>query len=119
MGEKRFDARGFYESLNATVRARDVTWKQVGRETGVSQSTLSRMALGRNPDAASLAALSAWAGLNASDFVAGPKRKAEPLAMVSKLFREDPNLDDQAATALEAIVRAAYDQFRAQSSQKR
>jgi transcriptional regulator with XRE-family HTH domain len=112
MAEKRFDARGFYEALNTTVTARDVTWKQVGQDTGVSASTLSRMSIGRVPDAASLASLSAWAGLNAGDFVGAPRRQMEPLAMVGKLFREDPNLDDQAAKTLEAIVRSAYDQVR-------
>ena len=112
MAEKSFDARGFYESLATTVTARDVTWKQVGQETGVSASTLSRMAIGRVPDAASVASLSHWAGLNAGDFVGAPRRRMESLAMVGKLFREDPNLDDQAAKTLEAIVRSAYDQVR-------
>ena len=112
MAGKRFDARGFYEALSTTVTARDVTWKQVGQETGVSASTLSRMAIGRVPDAASVAALSAWAGLNAGDFVAMPRRKMEPLAMVGKLFREDPNLDDDAVQTLEAIVRTTYDRVR-------
>ena len=114
MGQKKFDAQGFYEALSATVAARAVTWKQVGQVTGVSQSTLSRMASGRVPDAASVAALSAWAGLNASDFVAAPRGETESLAMVSKLFRNDPHLDEHSVQALEAIVRAAYDQFRNQ-----
>ena len=112
MGEKRFDASGFYQALSTTVTARDVTWKQVGQETGVSASTLSRMAVGRVPDAASVAALSSWAGLNAGDFVAMPRRQMEPLAMVGKLFREDPSLDDDAVQTLEAIVRTTYERLR-------
>jgi transcriptional regulator with XRE-family HTH domain len=112
MAEKRFDARGFYEALSTTVTARDLTWKQVSQDTGVSASTLSRMAIGRVPDAASVAALSAWAGLNTGDFVAVARRRMEPLAMVGKLFREDPNLDDEGVKTLEAIVRTTYERVR-------
>ena len=38
--------------------------------------------------------------------------KAEPLALVGKLLREDKNLDAQGADALEAIIHAAYNQLR-------
>lgn len=109
---KGFDANAFFDALSTTVDLRGVTWKQVGAETGVSASTLSRMAGGRKPDAASLTSLAAWAGLNPTDFVAGAKMSAEPLALVGKLLREDPNLDRQGAEALEAIIKAAYDRFR-------
>jgi hypothetical protein len=72
------------------------------------------MAQGRRPDAASLAALSAWAGLNPSDFVDAPYRAAqpEPMAQISSLLRADPALDVEAAEAVEAIVRAAYQRLR-------
>jgi len=69
-----FDLVGFYAALNRAREACDVTWKQIGRETGVSQTTMSRMKLGRCPDAASLAALSAWAGINPANYSPAPKR---------------------------------------------
>ena len=49
-----FDFDAFYGALSATVAVRDTSWKKVSEETGVSQSTLSRMSKGRRPDAASL-----------------------------------------------------------------
>ena len=67
------------------------------------------------PDAASLAALSAWAGLNPSDFVDAPFNKGsrpEAIAQISTLLRTDPNLDAQSAEAVEAIVKAAYERLR-------
>jgi len=108
---KGFDSEGFYNVLATTVKTKMITWKQVSSETGVSASTLTRMAQGRHPDAASLAALSAWAGINPGDFVQIPGRKAspEPLAALTALFRADPRLKPASAKALEAIVRAAYD----------
>jgi transcriptional regulator with XRE-family HTH domain len=112
--DKGFDGDAFYRALEATVAARSKNWKQVAAETGVSASTLTRMSHGRKPDAASLAALSAWAGLNPSDFVQAPYKAAHPEAMaqISTLLRADPNLDADGAEAVEAIVRAAYQRLR-------
>lgn len=114
MQNKGFDGNAFYGALEATVAARAVPWKQVALETGVGASTLTRMAQGKKPDAASLAALAAWAGLNPTDFVNAPYKtpRPEPMAQISMLLRSDPKLDEQGAEAVEAIVRAAYEQLR-------
>ena len=111
-----FDFDAFYKALSATVAARDVSWKTVSDETGVSQSTLSRMSKGRQPDAASLTALSAWSGINPVDFTLAPKNDPEPVAMMSRLLRADPNLDENGADAIEAIIKAAYDRLKRPSS---
>lgn len=111
---KGFDPEAFYSALATTVTARQMKWKQVSNQTGVSPSTLTRMAQGRQPDAASLAALSAWAGINPADFVQLPGRKApsEPLVAISALLRADPKLKREAVNALEAIIQAAYEKLR-------
>src|ERR1700687_185297 len=103
--DKGFNGDAFYRALETTVTARSTTWKQVAAETGVSASTLTRMAQGRKPDAASLAVLSAWAGLNPSDFVQAPYKALRPEAMaqISSLLRGDPNLDAEGAETVEAI----------------
>ncbi len=111
---KGFDGDAFYRALEASVNSKNKTWKEVAEETGISASTLTRMAQGRRPDAASLAALSAWAGLNPSDFVtaAYATRRRESISQISTLLRSDPNLDSRSAEAVEAIVRAAYERLR-------
>ena len=108
----RFDFAAFYRALSATVAARDTNWKTVSEQTGVSQSTLSRMSKGRQPDAASLTGLAAWSGINPVEFTAAPKSRPEPIAMVSRLLRQDPDLDDASADALEAIIKTAYDNLK-------
>jgi transcriptional regulator with XRE-family HTH domain len=108
MDNKGFDADGFYRALAATVTARGANWKQVSEDTGVSTSTLSRMATGRQPDAASLTALAAWSGLDPTEFTSVARRTAEPIALVVKLLRQDPKLDKDAADSLEAILKTAY-----------
>ena len=64
-----FDAGAFYEALDGARMARTMTWKQVAGETGVSASTLTRMAQGKRPDVDGLAALVAWSGLDADDYL--------------------------------------------------
>ena len=111
-----FDFAAFYKALSATVAARDISWKAVSELTGVSQSTLSRMSRGRQPDAGSLTALSAWSGVNPVDFTTAPKNDPEAVAKVSRLLRADPNLDEDDADALEAIISTAYERLKRPSS---
>jgi transcriptional regulator with XRE-family HTH domain len=110
---KGFNARAFYEVLSSVVEARLVTWRQVARETGITPSTLTRMGQGRQADAASLAALSAWAGINPADFVGQQTESArsDSLVVISRALRADPGLQPEAAKALEDIMRIAYDRF--------
>jgi len=117
---KGFDSTSFYAAIATTVEARKITWKQVSSETGVGASTLTRMAQGRHPDASSLAALSAWAGINPGDFVDVPRKKDSPEALtaITTLLRADPRLKPEAAEALEVIVRAAYGKFTEKSDGK-
>ena len=111
-----FDFDAYYRALSATVAARDISWKKVSEQTGVSQSTLSRMSKGRHPDAASLTALAAWSGINPVDFTSAQKHDPEPVVTVSRLLRADPNLDEPSAEALAAIITTAYERLRRQST---
>ena len=110
-----FDAAGFYAALDATRQARKLNWKQVAGASGVSASTLTRMAQGKRPDVDGLAALCAWSGLDADDFVradGAQRAEAEPLAMVSTYFRSDRNLTPEAADAMDEIIRVTYERLR-------
>lgn len=110
--KQEFDAAGFFSALERSVRARNVTWKEVSNDTGVSQTTLTRMGQGRRPDAASLAALSAWAGLNPANYVprqfSNRRAEGQTLEQVALLFRQDAQLSDDSRRKLEVIVESAY-----------
>ena len=119
--KKGFDAEAFYNALAQVVQARKVSWRRVARETGVSSAALTHMAQGRGPDAAGLAALSAWAGLNPADFVETliervekrtMKPRSESLTAISSLLRADPDLHPEEVEALEQIIRLAYNRFK-------
>jgi len=105
-----FNVSAFFEVIAEVVAARNISWKALAKDVGVSPSTLSRRGRGRCPDAATLAALSAWAGLNPADFVvaSNQRRTANPLAAISGVLRSDPSLAPAAVQALETIIRVAY-----------
>ncbi len=109
-----FDTGAFYAALDGVRQAKRLHWKQVASESGVSASTLTRMAQGKRPDVDGLAALCAWSGLNADDYVrTDAERPApEPLAMISTYLRSDRNLSPEAATALEEVLKITYERLR-------
>jgi transcriptional regulator with XRE-family HTH domain len=110
-----FDADGFYAALDSVRQARHLNWKQVAGESGVSASTLTRMAQGKRPDVDGLAALVAWSGLDADDYVRSEDERRpepEPLAMISTYLRSDRNLSPEAATALDEMIKATYQRLR-------
>jgi transcriptional regulator with XRE-family HTH domain len=110
---RSFDNEGFFAALDSAREARGLTWKQLASEAGISASTLSRIGQGRRPDVDSLAALLTWAGLPAEDFIVGDaETKTDPLAEISVLLRRDPNLSDQAAAAIDELVKATYRRLR-------
>jgi transcriptional regulator with XRE-family HTH domain len=115
MAEKleTFALENFYEAIDATRVARGLAWKDVAAESGVSASTLTRMAQGRRPDVDSLAALAAWSDLDTNDFLKpNAKRKSEPLARISTYLKSDRHLTAANANALDQVIRALYEQFR-------
>lgn len=122
MNKEDFDADAFYEALEREVRSRSASWRQVSGDTGVNATTLTRMSQGRRPDAASLAALSAWAGLNPAEFFQQDpsiaKPQAQTLNKVSLLFRQDPSLSEDARKTLENILETAYSNLRTKEAKK-
>lgn len=111
----QFDVSALYSALDSERMARDLNWKEVSAESGVSASTLTRLSKGRRPDVDSLAALTTWLGIPADRFMASRERAfgvASPLTQIASLIRDDPNLNPDAAVALEELVKATYARLR-------
>ena len=87
-----------------------------GGRGSVNASTLTRISQGKRPDVDSLAALAAWSGLNVDRFIRGRsvKEDPEPLAIISSCIRSDPQLNSDAAVALDQMVKAAHRSMRNQ-----
>lgn len=115
MSNNRFDAEGFYSALDSARQTRRLTWKQVASQAGVAASTLTRMGQGKRPDVDGLAALAIWSQLDVSKFYRSNEetiRKVEPLAEITALLRADRNLSGEGATALENMIKSAYEHLR-------
>jgi transcriptional regulator with XRE-family HTH domain len=113
MPKGQFDAEAFYAALDSQRQSKRLTWKKVAEEARVSASTLTRMAQGKRPDVDSMAALLAWSGLKADMFIRGESTsEADPLTQITTYLRADPHLSSEAATALEVVIKTAYERLR-------
>lgn len=109
--ERGFDTPAFVAAIDAQRQSRSLNWRQVADEAGISASTLTRMLQGRRPDVDGLAALLSWSGLSGNDYLRGQPGQADTLAKISTFLRNDPKLTPQAASALERIIAAAYEEM--------
>lgn len=108
-----FDNEKFYAALDACRAGRGLTWKQVAQESGVSASTLTRMAQGKRPDVDGLAALLAWGELQADSFMETPSEpNVDPLTQMTLLVRGDGRLSSENKTMIEGVLRAVYGSVR-------
>lgn len=116
MSKMEFRGDAFFAALESTRSARDLNWKQVAQESGVSASTLTRMAQGKRPDVDSLAALVKWSGLSADPFVGfeGPG-SVEPLSQITNLLYSDSTLSEESRETMVDMIAAAYARSRRSS----
>lgn len=115
MLNEHFDTEAFYAAIDAQRQAKKLTWKQVAAQTGVSASTLTRLAQGRRPDVDGLAALLMWSGLDINAFINPQEKKnsePETLTMISTYLRSDPHLSPESAKALDELIKATYHHLR-------
>lgn len=116
MPKVNFDCERFYSALDSHRISRRMTWKQIAEQSGVSASTLTRMAQGRRPDVDSLASLMSWSGESADKFLLSPDAASQPaadtLANVAAQFRADPSLSREAKQAIETTLKVLYEHFR-------
>ena len=112
----RFDVDALHAAMDSQRRSRRLAWKDVAAESGVSASTLTRLSQGRQPDVNSLAALTAWLGMSADNFMRSGQvaqfGAASPLAQISSIIHRDPNLSPEGSAALEELIRATYARLR-------
>jgi len=111
----QFDVGALHAALDGERIVRRLTWKDVSGESGVSASTLTRLSQGKRPDVDSLTALTHWMGVSADSFMGITQKGfggASPLAQISSILRDDPNLSKDAATALDELVKSTYARLR-------
>lgn len=119
MPEARLDVRALHAALDHTRRSKDMSWRAVAGEAGVSPSTLTRLGQLKRPDVDSFGALVQWLGIDAQSFLREPsgrsrksEQDSEPIAFISSYLRARKELSPSSAEALEDILRAAYNSLK-------
>lgn len=110
------DVQALYATLDRERQRRGVSWREVGRQTGVSASSLSRMGTsGSRPDVDAFASLVRWLGASADEFLRSdedePEHELSPPAAFAAFLRARKELSPQSIEALEAIMAAAYERL--------
>lgn len=111
MSRSEFRLEPFYQALDRERIARNLNWKQVAEQSGVSASTFSRMAQGKRPDVDSLSSLLTWSGLSADNFIGASRTMVpltEPLHQITSVLHADRNLSDDGRETMIDMITAAY-----------
>jgi len=108
-----------HAALDAARTEKELSWRQMAKEIGVSASTVSRMANGLKPDVTAFAAMTTWLRIPAETFYVTSKQdtqKEEPelVASLVPLLRARRDLTEGDVAYLEEVIGVAARRFRAE-----
>jgi transcriptional regulator with XRE-family HTH domain len=114
MAEGQLQIDVLVAALDARRREKNLSWRDLAKEAGVSPSTLTRMQQGKRPDVDTFGALVAWLKMPAEHFLglSKPRAQASGVVQVSTLLKGKKELSTEAAAALDEILHAAFKLFK-------
>lgn len=120
MTRPRLDVAALHAALDRERRSRGLSWRDVAGETGVSAATLSRLAQGKRPDVDGFAALVAWLGLSADEFLRpgrpphleATREHSSAPAAISAYLRGRQELAPEVVAVLEEVIASAHAHLR-------
>ncbi|MCL4230988.1 MAG: helix-turn-helix domain-containing protein [Dehalococcoidia bacterium] len=108
-----------YSALDAVRTERDLSWRSLAREIGVSPSLLSRIGNGLKPDADGFATIVAWLKLPAEQFFVDEDGGAESeaaqpdlMAQLVPLLRARKDLSETDMDYLQKVFAATVEHVR-------
>jgi transcriptional regulator with XRE-family HTH domain len=110
MTKKVLQLEALVAALDSERQAKEISWRQLASEAGVSASTLTRMQQGKSPDVNTFSALTTWLNIPAEHFYAesgAAPTQNDPMALVSTLLRSNKKMSPKAVKALTELVNAA------------
>ncbi len=114
------DTQALYRAVDTARIARGASWRDVGRESRVSVSSLSRMGRGHRLSIANTVRVLQWARLDVTPFLGGlptqaldsrearASQYAKTVALVLRVLKADPNLTIAQAEVMAETVRVLY-----------
>ena len=113
MPQNQINVDALIAALDSERRAKDLSWRQLAKDAGVSPSTLTRMQQGKSPDVNTFTSLTRWLNTPAERFYAddtaiSTAQAEDPMAVVSTLLRGKKKMNPKALAALQELVNAAF-----------
>lgn len=107
-----------YSALDAARQERQLSWRTLAGEVGVSPSLLSRLGNGLKPDANGFATIIAWLRLPAEDFFEHEgqreiEREPDLMAQLAPLLRARKDLSETDVKYLQQVIYATIERARA------
>ncbi|WUD29812.1 helix-turn-helix domain-containing protein [Lentzea sp. NBC_00516] len=126
--QDRVDVARLRAALDAERRTREISWRQLAQQAGISPSLLSRMQNGSKPDIESFAALVQWLKVPAENFMTnavtesgrGNAKEGEAgfEAKFALLLRSDGEFTPEDQTHLQSLVESTAKYLRERRSSK-
>jgi transcriptional regulator with XRE-family HTH domain len=118
----RLDTEALYAALDAQRQGRDLSWRQLAKEVGVSPSTMTRLAQGQRPDVDAFAALVQWLGQPADTFLLSgsmvPLEDPDLVAQIAPVLRGRRDIDEADARYLEELIKVGSKGLRTKMNYK-
>ncbi|WP_086667122.1 helix-turn-helix domain-containing protein [Lentzea kentuckyensis] len=119
MARMTVDVARLHAALDAARESKDMSWRQLAKELGVSPSTMSRLANeDAKPDVNAFAAMVTWLGVPAEKFMVdeddlSARTGEEPplLAELAPLLRARSDLQQEDVEYLEDLISSAVRRF--------
>lgn len=121
MARTTINTAALYSALDAARKERQLSWRALAGEVGVSPSLLSRLGNGLKPDTDGFATIIAWLRLPAEDFFerdgqrgADDTREPDLMAQLAPLLRARKDLSETDIKYLQQVIGATIERARAQ-----
>ncbi len=115
MAQATVDVGGLYAALDAARASKELSWRQLAKEIGVSPSTMTRMGNSQKPEINAFAAMVRWLNMPAETFMidedTAPREEPPLLAQLAPLLRARTDLDADDVRYLEELIGAAVRRF--------
>lgn len=109
MAKVQIDARALQGALDQVRIQRELSWRQLAVDIGVSPSLLSRLRNGYKPDAGGFMTLVRWLGVPAERFLLDDHEgssQPELMAELAPLLRARKDLDENDIEYLQDVIQA-------------
>lgn len=121
MAKTTINTAALYSALDAARQQRQLSWRALAAEVGVSPSLLSRLGNGLKPDTDGFATIIAWLRLPAEDFFEregqgdeADRREPDLMAQLAPLLRARKDLSQTDIKYLQQVIGATVERARAQ-----